>query len=183
MAFNRTRGSRVFPARRAARPVTWDLSIGKSLFSSSDGLEQAFVFTSVERVVDETLLRSHVAINWRPRAPVAAQGGIVSILSFGFGVVSAEAALALAVPTPLGSGDWDGWLLFKQYVLCWPDVAGAVDFVQQSDVGLSIDSKAMRRIKSGDVLIGVASVLHQTVPSEALTVDFGFASRGLFKVI
>ena len=74
--------------------------------------------------------------------------GIVSENAFGVGVT--------AVPDPIADIGWDGWLLYETGQLA---TSGSVldQAAGNTVVRVPLDSKAMRKIKASDVMIGVLS--------------------------
>ena len=68
-----------------------------------------------------------------------------------------------AIPSPIADLSWDGWMWHKMFSLVGADVVGAAVVSHSvSDVTkaarFEIDSKAMRKIKNTDLLIGVAEL-------------------------
>ena len=80
-------------------------------------------------------------------------------LAMGLCIVSENAAGVgiTAVPQPLTDIGWDGWLWH------WTGIAGVVPGTVRSTVGgvvsVEVDSKAMRKFKLSDILVGVIEVV------------------------
>jgi len=87
----------------------------------------------------------------RTRGSMIATGPAVSVgdtvqVALGIGLCTTEAALAGAVPLPFDNPEWDGWFVYQ--VMNMRPIGGGIDSFAQMD----IDSKAMRKIPSGQVL-------------------------------
>ena len=105
--------------------------------------------------------------------------GVASGMLFGFGMcVVTENAFGIgitAVPHPLVDEDWNGWFVHWQGQLAGSSLSSE----GVSTKRLEIDSKAMRKIKNTDVIIGVMESAGE-VGSVTLAIDF--ISRVLFKL-
>jgi len=93
------------------------------------------------------------------------------IFAFGIGIVSDDAAAALAVPNPATATgyDWDGWMFLRQS--------------NQSTVesqATMVDVKAMRKWKSGDSIVFVVGVTSNDTTPSVPGGSWGFSLRGLF---
>jgi len=90
--------------------------------------------------------------------------------AFGIGIVSDEAAEALAVPNPATATgyDWDGWMFLRNSNQIPVDVQGTI-----------IDVKAMRKWKSGDSIVFVAGSSAGSGGGQ-VGQPFEFSLRGLF---
>ena len=96
----------------------------------------------------------------------AASDGDGFIGALGIGIVTSEAfAIGItAMPTPLIDDDWNGWLWHQFFSVRVPVAAGIGS--QSSEVRYVVDSKAMRKLRLGDVIffaqesseIGVATM-------------------------
>jgi len=118
--------------------------------------------------VDVTVLRTRGQLTATVGSGVSASSEEVYQIALGIGLCTTEAAAAGAVPLPFDNPEWDGWFVYQ--------VAG---FTAKSgdqlilSASMDIDSKAMRKIPSGQVLflatqtftaVGVsASNIHQTI--------------------
>jgi len=127
-------------------------------------------FPSQSGFLESTVLRirGNLAVPKSDYGNLAA--GAATIFAFGIGIVSDDAASALAVPNPATATgyDWDGWLFLRQHSTVAVDPAGEV-----------VDVKAMRKWKSGDSIVFVAG--GSTNASGGFTgLEFGFSLRGLF---
>jgi len=96
---------------------------------------------------DVTILRTRGFLSSASQATTFAPGIQLSI-ALGIGLCTTEAALAGAVPLPYDNPEWDGWFVYQ-----------AIDFVERPDsatvntnASMIIDSKAMRKVPSGQVL-------------------------------
>ena len=99
----------------------------------------------------------------------------------GLGKVSEQAAGVgvTAVPSPMDEENWDGWL-WHSYFDIRAITATIADGVNAGIAyqRLVIDSKAMRKVDSADVIVGAISV----VESGTATMEMNADSRQLIKV-
>jgi len=92
---------------------------------------------------DYTILRS------RGEFACASSGGSTGdlfLVALGFGLCTTEAAAAGAVPLPFENPEWDGW--FNYVVLALQETGSTPNAVSGR---VTIDSKAMRKVPSGQV--------------------------------
>jgi len=105
---------------------------------------------------------------------VSQSGGDTFQMALGIGLCTTEAALAGAVPLPFDNPEWDGWFVYQVMTLL------AIQDITSSAAGsMEIDSKAMRKIPSGQVLFlstqiftgagGGGSVLNEIIQVRILT--------------
>ena len=96
------------------------------------------------------------------------------LYSFGICIISenANAVGITAVPTPFADINWDGWLYHSQ------GLVGTGSGQASLPVPFEIDSKAMRKAKQTDVVVGVVEVTE----TGAVTADFFLRIRLLFKL-
>ena len=78
-------------------------------------------------------------------------------VAFGLAIVDAAAfAIGItAIPHPFSDSDWDGWLWHWQGSLYGPS-STVTNAAGPANVRIPIDSKAMRKWKQFDALVGVA---------------------------
>jgi len=155
----RSRGSR-FPRRGASRrPVGWEEGpFTTPLALSTNG---ATIFSGGQQVLLDglTIIRLRGSLMCK-LTTVTALGDGFSRVAVGFCVVSENASGvgATAVPHPIADIQWDGWFWHTIFNLrsepttaeVWADPMG-----QWREI---IDSKAMRKTRAGDVIIGVVEV-------------------------
>ncbi len=100
-----------------------------------------------------TIVRVRGNIAVKPQA-VSADLSIVG--AYGMAVVSAEAFTAgvASVPEPMTDADWAGWFVWRSfsYSFEFNDATG-INFVPWN---FEVDSKAMRRVRPNEVIVGVA---------------------------
>ena len=78
-------------------------------------------------------------------------------VAFGVCIVS-ENAFAVgitAIPTPFTDASWDGWMVHNMTAAFQPVAGDSVGELGSSANRIDIDSKAMRKFKATDVLVGV----------------------------
>jgi len=108
----------------------------------------------LENVPNPTLVRTHAEVIVADDESVSAPDSFGQ-LYYGLGVVNRNAAAAgvLSIPTPFTDIDWDGWAVHGS--LTWGSAtSGLID----SPLGVqrrAIDSKAMRKIGSDQVIVFV----------------------------
>jgi len=126
-------------------------------------------FPSQVGFLESTILRIRGALTVPKSTYTTSPTGTI-IFAFGIGIVSDEAASALAVPNPAtASGvDWDGWLFLRQSNQSTVEAQATI-----------VDVKAMRKWQSGQSIIFVAGLASE-LASGTNALDFGFSLRGLF---
>ena len=80
------------------------------------------------------------------------------------------------MPTPITDEDWDGWLWWQAI-----SIAGDATSPSLSNLGsqqFTVDSKAMRKLKLGDAIIGVTEFTEAGTVSVRTRLD----SRALVKL-
>ena len=80
--------------------------------------------------------------------------------AFGMCIVSENAAGVgvIAIPSPIVDADWDGWFVYDTGTVKGWDIipaTGANANMGSSQTRIRIDSRAMRKFKSTDVMVGV----------------------------
>ncbi len=127
---------------------------------------------SAVAVEGQTIVRVRGLLSLKPPSVTADQNLIGAV---GFAVVSEQAAVAGAasIPGPYSDSDWDGWFLheFWSFRLEFVDGTG----ILLSNLNIPIDSKAMRKVHSGDRIVIMAE-------SQAGAVDVSVQFRMLFKL-
>jgi len=127
-------------------------------------------FPSQAGFIESTILRIRGSITVPKSIYTSDASDNTTITAFGIGIVSDQAAEALAVPNPATSTgyDWDGWMFLRQSGLD-PLDANAT----------TVDVKAMRKWQSGDSIVFVAGAATDAVAGyTSIAVDFSL--RGLF---
>jgi len=137
--------------------------------SASEESVAILQFPSQAGFIESTLLRIRGTIDV-PKSLYSIAGGEQDVQAFGIGIVSDQAAEALAVPNPAtASGyDWDGWMFLRQS----SQVAVSVD-------GTIMDVKSMRKWQSGDSIVFVAGAASSSVGGFTPS-PISFSLRGLF---
>jgi len=125
-------------------------------------------FPSQSGFLESTILR--IRGNLTVPKSVYFDGDSLTVSAFGIGIVSDDAASALAVPNPATATgyDWDGWLFLRQ--------GNSEALEPNAEI---VDVKAMRKWKSGDSIVFVAGLATAT-PAGATGSKFAFSLRGLF---
>ena len=171
---NRSFVRRAGPKRAAAwSPVITSL-VGQGVTTKSTGNLFA---TGVEFDETVTLIRSRGM--FMAQFDAAAINDVVEV-GIGMGVYSADAFAIgqTAMPGPLTDPDWD-WVWYKTFVF------GPALTATQSELGIpqnlwgEIDSKAMRKLKSNQV---VGWMVERVVLAGAGTIDIGLSCRHLLKL-
>jgi len=136
--------------------------------SSATGSVGVLQFFSQPGFLESTLLR--IRGNLTVPKSLYENGTTLEVFCFGIGVVSDDAASALAVPNPATATgyDWDGWLFLRQ--------GNSEALEPNAEI---VDVKAMRKWKSGDSIVFVAGGATANAAGYAST-DIKFSLRGLF---
>jgi len=134
--------------RRSTSLKTWvgqsSPVIGSDVTAGSGGFSPGLKAFGGAGSEDATILRTRGAVGaW---ANNTALDGLQ--LAVGFGLCTTEAAAAGAVPLPFDNPEWDGWFVY----MVLPFMPIGATAVTDSFVSMVIDSKAMRKIPSGQVL-------------------------------
>jgi len=127
-------------------------------------------FPSQAGFQESTLLRIRGSLTV-PKSTYSGVGSPTTVcFAFGIGIVSDDAAAALAVPNPATATgyDWDGWLFLRQSNQSTVEAQATI-----------VDVKAMRKWRSGDSIVFVAG-LSTNIPAGTTGASFGFSLRGLF---
>ena len=104
-----------------------------------------------------TIIRTRGQIVIRPVANFAADVDIVG--AFGIGLVSAEAFAAgvASIPELYTDSDWGGWMVIQPFSSTFEFRSGVGTDMTQ--IALTIDSKAMRKVEPNSVMVFVAESL------------------------
>jgi len=123
-------------------------------------------FPSQSGFLESTILR--IRGNIKIPKSTYVEGAQSKVFAFGIGIVSDDAATALAVPNPATATgyDWDGWMFLRQ---------GATEALEPN--AEIVDVKSMRKWKSGDSIVFVAGL---SGASAQTGIAFEFSLRGLF---
>ncbi len=136
---------------RGGRKATtsWEQGPRGSGSTSGDG---KFLLSGQNPVVETTTiirLRGHLLAYMTGTALINAGYDV----SFGICMVENRALSVSAVPGPRDDQDWDGWILHRHFSLKSTGSA-SVDF-QTTQVRLELDSKAMRKARDNETLVGI----------------------------
>jgi len=125
-------------------------------------------FPSQAGFLESTILRIRGTLSV-PKSTYAVSA-TTTVSAFGIGIVSDDAAEALAVPNPATATgyDWDGWLFLRQHSTISLDPAFEI-----------VDVKSMRKWKSGDSIVFVAGFASNAGAVQMADL-FIFSLRGLF---
>jgi len=119
---------------------------------------------------ESTILRIRGVLDL-PKSTGDDQAGGTTVMAFGIGIISEQAAEVLtAIPNPATATgwDWDGWMFLRTHYTTPVDPAGEI-----------VDVKAMRKWHSGDAIVfafGVATDLVAGIAGQSCQ----FSLRGLF---
>ena len=133
----------VGPADQGAVVVT---SAGATLLSS---------FTPNDAgMLNSTVVRTRGLISIAPNAVTA---DVLIDGAFGIGVVSVQAFAAgiASIPEPFDEASWDGWFVWTPIIYDF-EFGTAVGVQTPANQIIEIDSKAMRKVESTDVVVVVA---------------------------
>jgi len=171
-------------SRSNARRKTWtplqiagDGAMGGQLAApvGQGSTQDVFLFTPRPDVEESTIIRTHLQGSFDPKAVTG--GGLDNAASFAVGaaIVTIEAAsVNNGTPNPASGvgASWDGWFMHETF--SWHAfVSGYVEPRQ-----MRIDSKAMRKLQSGNVVI-FAFGLSVNAAGFTGTLSYGFSGRQL----
>ena len=175
-----SRGTRFHRTGVARRKVTWTLGPEGTvqLTSAADA-----VFPSGGIVAEDglTIVRTRGELNLGLSVATTALDGFDRV-AFGMCVVSENAAAVgvTAIPSPIADEQWDGWFVYWTGSLFSVVATAALsNAAGVSNLRLPIDSKAMRKVKRTDVIVGVLGTLAE-VGTASLTAKL--SARTLVKL-
>ena len=155
------------------RATSWQFGPGDNAFDAFSADATVIIGTGTQILADGlTLVRTRGSLSF-PRFTAGSAGdGFVG--AHGMVVVSTEAfaAGAAAMPAPLDDADNDGWLV-HQFIENISSVAGS-----GSTLSFDIDSKAMRKLESSDIIAWILQVVEIGVSTGSVQGN----SRMLFKL-
>ena len=166
------------PGRR--RSVTWGGGPNAASLAISSTSKQVWTNGVVLALDSEaTLVRIRGMVHVHLLTASAVGDGFIGAV--GLGIVTSEAfAIGVtAIPSPLGENDWDGWMWHSFFdvraiTATIADGANAMAIDQH----IELDSKAMRKFSSNQVLAGVVGVSE----SGAATMELNAQCRILLKI-
>ena len=178
MALRRERFQRTGVSKR--RQTDWSVGPSGALELTATGAG-LFSNTAVADRAGETIVRTRGELLVYMSSVTGALDG--AIFAAGLCIVSENAAGigVTAVPHPLTDISWDGWFWYYTGQI---EAAGDVTEAQfQGQLGamavrLEIDSKAMRKVKETDVIIGVVEIIE----SGTVAIQFRLNTRILGKL-
>jgi len=152
---------RGFPARTQTnkRTVTWDLGPNQLIQPMATAVKRLWtngiVLTNEAQV---TIVRMRGWAQVQLNLATAAGDGMIGAV--GIGIVSANAFAAgiASVPGPDADAEWDGWLWHQYFHIRGVTAQSAGENIARNanaDLRIEIDSKAMRKLKSNEVLFGM----------------------------
>ena len=120
-----------------------------------------FVFPTITQILIDgiTIVRTHGECLIHLNSVVSALDGFTNV-AFGMCIVSENAAGVgvTAIPAPFSDQGWDGWFVYWTGSLIALTATESFGNAGSSMIRLPIDSKAMRKIKSTDFIVGVLEV-------------------------
>ena len=177
---NRSNASRFHRPSGARRQVSWGLGPEGTVQLSSAG-SAVFPFAGASIEDGLTIVRTRGELNMGLSIATTALDGFNRV-AFGMCIVSENAAAVgiTAIPTPITDEAWDGWYVYwTGSVFSVVATAAISNFAGVSNVRMPIDSKAMRKFKRTDVIVGVIETGTE-VGTASLTAKL--ASRTLAKL-
>ena len=169
---------RPVPARGRApkRLVSWVGSANQGYTAVGAGakiIQQSFPLDASVFAPDATIVRTRGMYSVRPQA-YSAQLDIIG--AFGMGIVSDEsfAVGASAMPGPWSNPEWEGWFVWETFAFRYEETSGVLDNSFPASYQMPFDSKAMRKIGSGQTMVVIAQ-------SEASAHTISINFRQLYK--
>ena len=137
---------------------------------SNNQVASFFVFTPRPDVEESTILRTHLDgyVDWSKTT--SGSGISVATAALGLAIVTFEAANGGSIPNPATSegASWDGWYTYWSECVENGSTGFASTFIEPRRI--TIDSKAMRKLESGNVIVVVGGFSSTgTAPSGNLT--------------
>ena len=158
MSNGRSRGRR-FPIPR--RRKGWEEGPGQQGAQSTIATSTSVIMASGAQVLFDgfTLLRLRGSFTASLSASSVASGGFSGAVGVGICEQSAFAIGVTACPTPITEQDWDGWLFWEAFNVT-TITATIGDGVNSTSliVRIPVDSKAMRKLNTGDTIYAVVQV-------------------------
>ena len=151
----RPRG-RSFPVRRGPkRLVSWVGSANQGYVACGAGakiIHQSFPLDASVFAPDATIVRTRGMYSIRPQV-YTAQVDIIG--AFGMGIVSDEsfAIGASAMPGPWSNPEWEGWFVWESFAFRYEESSGSLDNTFPASFQMPFDSKAMRKMGSGQTMV------------------------------
>ena len=180
MAFRSRSNLRVLLNRGHKRAVAWSLGPeGTSSFSSSGSV---VVPTGTQALLnDTTIVRVRGVLTIFLQSASAALDGFVG--AFGLAIANENAFNAgiASMNILITDANWNGWLYHTFYQLkaaIGPIADNEPSYPGNQSVRIEVDSKAMRKIKLGDVLYGA----YEHTETGTAVLGARFDSRILFKL-
>lgn len=176
------------PSQSLRRQTSWAHGPGSSaaLQTPITGTTTALVGTGVLTTVDgATLIRTRGMFTAFLSSAVSALDSFVGAIGICKVTSSAFNTGVAAVPTPVTDISWDGWIYHQFFQLI---AAGPIDNGVSADTDgitghtakiiLEIDSKAMRKFNTQEVIVGVL----EGTELGAINLNWFFDTRMLFKI-
>ena len=177
---------------RVKKSITWDtqfLTIGLDELGAVQGTLTSVAvspsvptyFASAAQLTDVTVMRTRGALQGVLKT--AGSSGTPGVLVMASGIATEQAVNAgpAGLPDPIIDAGWDGWFLYVTLAMFIDGtMAGADDATSFID-RIQYDSKAMRRVKSGDAIF--TGFQYQALVSGSSTCQFMAQGRTLIKYI
>jgi len=168
--------ARRFVGRRTPSLKTWSgqgiPAFGTDLTGTSGNNSAGLISVGTPATEDITILRTRGAVVAGLKGTGANE---TYLFALGLGLVTTEAAAVLAVPLPLDNPDWDGWFVYQTKGF---EIYSDDQLAQR--VIMEIDSKAMRKIPSGQTLF-LATQVFSGDGTSSLSIKQIIQLRGLLK--
>ncbi len=145
---------RITSVRGPRRKTTWGGVADQSYVAV--GANASVIVSSFQPfasgIINPTVIRKRGMISIVPNVTTA---DIEIVGAYGVGVVTADAFAAGAgsIPGPWTDSDWDGWFVWRSFSMSFEfqDATG----VMLDGLQFEVDSKAMRKIESDDVIVSM----------------------------
>ena len=117
-------------------------------------IASAAIDSSPGVLMGSTLVRSRGLVSVKLQT-YAADLNVIG--AFGMAIVSAEAAAAgiASIPGPWSNSEWDGWFVWGTWAFAY-EFTTDIDRLLPASVQIPVDSKAMRKLESGNTIVFVA---------------------------
>ena len=167
-----------FSRPRSRRKTAWALGPGSSVSDTVAVSGKEILGAGLQATTEElTLVRVRGSFQAYLRAVAAISDGFHCAIGIGIVTVEAFDVGITAIPGPLTEMSWDGWLYHRFF-----DLHSAVSSFDQTapmgSVDIEVDSKAMRKIGSDQIIVAMLEV----VEAGTATMTVFFDTRVLFKL-
>ena len=163
------------------RQTGWELGPGSDTVTTMTSETTSIIGAGIAPTIDGlTAVRTYGLLELILKTSNTIGGGVQGAAGIGLCTDDAFAVGVTAVPNPVASADWEGWL-WHQFVGVHTMTVTIADGVHAMSAyqRIQVDSKAMRRLETGMTMF-MALEISEVIGTVAM--DVHFDSRVLFKL-